>query len=365
MNKGIKIRLYPNKEQQNFINRIIGCCRLVYNKGLRFRNEAFKNGEKVSYSATSSMLTELKKQEAYSFLKDADSVALQQALRDLDRAFVNFFQKRAGHPVFRSKHSPYQSYRTLNQNGKIRIEGRYLRLPKLGPVKCRVSTEIPEIRHVTVSKTPSGKYYAVLNVEFTPADIHPGNNAIGIDVGIKDFYTDSNGKVVENPKFLEKTERKLAREQRKLSKKRKYSRSRRKQRMKVARLHEKIHNQRNDFLQKQSTMLIRENQTVCIEDLHVRNMIKNRKLAKHIASASWSRFFDMLEYKGKWYGNDIIRVPVFYPSSQLCSVCNYKNPEVKNLAVRKWICPVCHTEHGRDVNAGVNILNKGLSLRTA
>ena len=188
---------------------------------------------------------------------------------------------------------------------------------------------------------------------------------VGIDVGIKEFYSDSNGNVVPNPKYLEKSMRKLIREQRKLSRKEKGSNNRNKQRVKVALVHEKITNQRNDFLQKQSTMLIRENQTICIEDLNVKGMIRNHKLAKAIASASWSKFFTMLEYKAVWYGNDIIKVPAMYPSSQTCSCCGYKNPLVKNLAVRVWECPECHTIHNRDTNASINILTKGLQMQSA
>ena len=313
MQKGVKFRIYPNKEQKNLIQQTLGFCRFIYNRGLAMRNEAFENGNKIGYSQTSAMLTALKKSEDFAFLKVVDSVALQQSLRDLDRGFVNFFQKRAAHPVFKSKHSSHQSYRTVNQGDNIRIVGKY----------------------------------------------------IGIDVGIKEFYTDSNGNVVSNPKYLEKSMRKLIREQRRLSRKQKDSKSRSKQRVRVALIHEKITNQRNDFLQKQSTMLIRENQTICIEDLNVKGMIRNHKLAQHIGSASWSKFFEMLAYKSGWYGNDIIKVPTMYPSSQMCSRCGYKNPLVKNLAVRTWECPVCHTVHGRDVNASINILNKGLQMQSA
>ena len=187
---------------------------------------------------------------------------------------------------------------------------------------------------------------------------------IGIDVGIKEFYSDSNGNVVANPKYLEKSMRKLIREQRKLSRKQKGSNNRNKQRVKVALVHEKITNQRNDFLQKQSTILIRENQTICIEDLKVKNMMRNHKLAQHIGSASWSKFFDMLAYKAVWYGNDVVKVPTMYPSSQTCSCCGYKNPLVKNLTVRIWECPDCHTVHNRDSNASINILNKGLQMQS-
>lgn len=365
MQKGIKFRIYPNKEQKNLINQTLGCCRLIYNKGLAMRNTAYSNGEKTGYSQTSAMLTKLKKCEDFAFLKVVDSIALQQSLRDLDRGFVNFFKKRAAHPVFKSKHNRHQSYRTINQGENIRIVGRYIKLPKLGFIKIRQSMEVGKINHVTIERTPTGKYFAVLNTEFEPQPMENKGGCIGIDVGIKDFYSDSNGNAVQNPRYLEKSMRKLIREQRKLSRKQKGSNNRNKQRVKVALVHEKITNQRNDFLQKQSTMLICENQTICMEDLNVKGMLRNHKLAQHISSVSWSRFFDMLEYKATWYGNTIIRIPTMYPSSQTCSCCGYKNPLVKNLAVRNWECPKCHTKHDRDINASINILKKGLQMQLA
>ena len=365
MQKGVKFRIYPNKEQQTIINQILGCCRLIYNKGLAMRNEAYQNGSKIGYSQTSAMLTDLKKSDDFAFLKAVDSIALQQSLRDLDRGFVNFFQKRARHPQFKSKHNQHQSYRTINQGDNIRIVGKYIKLPKLGYVKVRQSMEVGKINNVTIEHTPTGKYFAVLNVDFEPQPMLNQGGSIGIDVGIKEFYSDSNKNTVSNPKYLEKSMRKLIREQRKLSRKEKGSSNRNKQRIKVALVHEKITNQKNDFLQKQSTMLIRENQTICIEDLNVKNMMRNHKLAQHIGSASWSKFFDMLSYKSIWYGNDIVKVPTMYPSSQTCCCCGFKNPLVKNLAIRKWECPECHTKHDRDTNASINILNKGLQMQSA
>ena len=360
MNKGVKFRIYPNKEQENLILQTFGCCRLIYNKGLDMRNKAYKNGEKIGYVQTSAMVTELKRTEQFAFLKDVEAVTLQQSLRDLDRAYQNFFKKRAKFPKFKSKHDNHQSYRTLSNH--IRIVGNYLKLPKLGYVKVKQSMEVGHINNVTIEKTPTEKYFAVLNVDFEPNFKQNNGNSIGIDVGLKEFYTDSNGNKVGNPKYLEKSEKKLKREQRRLSRKQKGSSNRNKQRIRVARVYEKVTNQRNDFLQKESTKLVRENQTIVIEDLNVKGMLRNHRLAKAISSASWSKFFAMLEYKAIWYKNTIIKIPTFYPSSQTCSCCGYKNPLVKNLSIRKWECPKCHTKHDRDYNASINILNKGLSL---
>lgn len=362
MKKGIKFRAYPNKAQKNLINKTLGCCRLIYNKGLIMRGESYKNGISIGYNQTCAMLTSLKQQDEFSFLKESDAVALQQSLRDLDRGYKNFFAKRAKYPKFKSKRDNRQSYRTLNHNNNIRIVGRYIRLPKIGYVKIKQSMEVGHINNVTIERTPTDKYFVILNVDFEPRPIANAGGSIGIDVGIKEFYTDSNNRKIPNPKFLEKSMKKLVKAQRSLSRKKLGSNNRNKQRIKLARIYEKITNQRNDFLQKQSTMLIRENQTICIEDLNVKGMIRNHKLAQSIASVSWSKFFTMLKYKGEWYGNKIISVPTMYPSSQTCSCCGYKNPMVKNLNVRIWECPKCHTKHDRDMNASVNILRKGLEI---
>ena len=383
MQKGVKFRIYPNKSQEKLINQIFGCCRLVYNRALDKRKADYENGIKSGYNETSAMLTEMKKQEEYAFLKEADSIALQQSLRDLETGFRNFFGKRSKYPRFKSKHDHHQSYRTINQGDNIHISGKHIRLPKLGCIKIRQSMEIGPIHNVTVERTPTGKYFVVLYVEFEPEARENNGNSIGIDVGIREFYSDSNGNVVENPKYLEKSMKRLKRQQRKLSRQMeshiiryeiiggyrhpvydrelKECRNIQKQRKKLAVIHEKINEQRNDFLQKLSTMLVRENQTICIEDLNVKGMVRNHKLAQSISSVSWSKFFTMLKYKAKWYGNEVIQVETMYPSSQTCSCCGYRNPLVKDLSIRKWECPECHTVHDRDANAAINILNRGLA----
>ena len=364
MFKAIKVRLYPNKTQRSLINQTLGCCRFIYNWGLEKRKTDYNNGIKTGYHQTCKMLTKLKRIDEFSFLKQADAVALQAALRDLDRAYANFYEKRAKYPCFKSKHNHQQSYRTLNNdNGNsVRIENKHIKLPKVGFVKIRQIVKNMNILYVTVEKLPSGKYFAVLTVKFEPKLRPNKGGQIGIDLGIKHYYTDSNGNVVENPKNLKQSLKQLVRAQRSLSRKVKKSKNFVKQRIKVATIYEKVFNRRNDFLQKLSSTLISENQVICIEDLKPVNMVKNRRLAREISDAAWGMFRRMLEYKSDWYGNKLVVIPTFYPSSQLCSHCGFKNAQVKNLAVRVWTCLQCNTVHDRDFNASMNILKYGLQM---
>lgn len=367
--KGYKYRIYPDHQQQDRISRILGCCRFVYNHFLAVRRDAWTNDRKsVSYKETSRMLTELKRNPDHTWLSEADSMALQESLRNLDRSFQNFFKKQTKFPRFKSKHTHSESYRTRNQQNGIRLEEGKLRLPRIGLLKLKLSRTFEgRILHASVSRTASGKYYVSLCVEEDAEQLLKRNQGgeIGIDVGLKAFCTDSQGHIIENPRPLKKMYKKLIRAQRSLSRKQKRSGNRNKQRIKVARIHEKIRNTRKDFLQKLTTTLVRENQMIGVESLKIKNMQKNHRLAQAISDVAWSEFFQLLAYKGLWYGCDVVKVPTDYPSSQTCHVCGYKNTLVKNLAVREWECPHCHTVHDRDRNAAKNILAKARKIQSA
>jgi putative transposase len=372
MEKAYKFRLYPNKEQELIVQKTFGCCRFVYNHYLAKRIELYKQDKSImNYNSCSANLTEFKK--SLEWLKEVDSVALQSSLKDLDTAYQNFFRetkkgnKGQGFPKFKSKKNNHESYKTKYTNGNIQVLDRNIKLPKLGLIKAKVSRGLEgRIINATISQEPSGKYFVSLCCTEVkkPECVHTGV-IVGIDLGIKKFAITSDGQRIENPKYIKKSEKKLARLQKELSRKTIGSSNRNKARIKVARHHEKIANKRKDFLHKTSTQLIQNYDLICIETLKVKNMIKNRKLAKSISDVSWGEFVRQLQYKAEWNDKIIQKISSYFASSQLCSVCGYKNAKVKDLSVREWECPECHTVHDRDDNAAINILNEGLRLLNA
>ena len=374
--KAYKFRIYPTEEQEIFFAKTFGCVRKVYNLMLNDRKKAY---EEVKNDPSKKMTfpTPAKYKKEFPFLKEVDSLALANAQLNLDKAYKNFFRdKSVGFPRFKSKKNPVQSYTTNNQNGTVAlIDNKFIKVPKLKSlIRIKLHRQ-PKgmIKSATISRHASGKYYISLLCKEEINELPKTNSAIGIDLGITDFAILSDGQKIDNHKFTSKMEKKLKREQRKLSKRALLAKNKgiplseaknyQKQKRKVARLHEKVMNQRTDFLNKLSTEIIKNHDIICIEDLNVKGMLRNHKLARSISDVSWSSFVAKLQYKADWYGREIIKVDTWFPSSQICSECGHKDGK-KSLDIREWTCPICHTHHDRDINASINILTEGLRIQT-
>ena len=360
INKTYRFRIYPNKEQEVLLNKHFGSTRFVYNYFLNERKEQYQKDQKSdNYYAQAKTLTDLKKQEDTIWLKEVNSQTLQFALRCLDTAYVNFFRGNAQFPKFKSR--KHKNTFTVPQFGKLE-DGKII-LPKFkGGIKVKLHREVKgEIGKMAITKTPTGKYYVSIFTEQQIEELPKNNKRCGIDLGLKDFVITSDGNKFRNNRYTKKYAKQLKKAQQHLSRKQKGSNGFEKQKLKVAKIHEKIASCRLDTLHKVSRKLIESYDLISIEDLNVKGMIKNYKLSKHIADVSWGNFVTLLQYKCDWYGKELIKVNRFYPSSKTCGDCGWINQNLK-LSDREWTCNYCGVVHDRDVNASRNILKEGLKI---
>jgi putative transposase len=362
--RAYRYRFYPTEAQEQLLLRTLGCVRLVYNKALQTRTQAwYERQERVSYSETSGMLTQWKKQENLQFLNEVSCVPLQQGLRNLQKAFANFWAGDAGYPNFKKKRSGGSAEFTRSA---FKWKDGQLWLAKCSePLPIRWSRTIPsgcEPSTVTARLDASGRWFISLLVEDNTVESLPQlNKAVGIDAGITSLITTSDGEKIANPKHFKRRRLKLRQAQKALSGKVKDSNNREKARVAVARIQAAIADARKDFLHKLTTRLVRENQTIAVEDLAVKNMIKNRKLSAAIADASWSELVRQLKYKCQWYGRTLVKIDRWFPSSKRCGKCGHVVDKLP-LDLREWDCPECGTHHDRDINAAQNILAAGLAV---
>ena len=360
INKTYRFKIYPNKEQEVLLNKHFGCSRFVYNYFLNKRKEQYQKDKKSdNYYAQAKTLTDLKKQEDTIWLKEVNSQTLQFALRSLDTAYVNFFRGNTQFPKFKSR--KHKNSFTVPQFGKLE-DGKII-LPKFKDgVKVKLHRKVKgKIGKMNITRTSTGKYYVSIFTEQEIEQPPKTNKQIGIDLGLKDFVITSNDKKFKNNRYTKKYAKQLRKAQQHLSRKQKGSNGFEKQKLKIAKIHEKITNCRLDTLHKVSYQLVNENDLIVCEDLNVKGMIKNHKLSKHIADASWGNFVTLLQYKCNWYGKELVKVNRFYPSSKTCGDCGWINQELK-LSDREWTCNSCGVVHDRDVNASRNILKEGLKI---
>ena len=371
MNKAYKFRIYPNKAQEELIQKTFGCVRFVYNYFLADRKEAYENSkESRTRFQQSKMLTALKQEKEW--LREPDKNALQYALRDLDSAYKNFFRNvkngaSPGYPRFKSKKNDRKSYSTSADKGGTRIDGDKIRFPKLGPVKAKIHRQIPDghrIISATISQTASGKYFASLltEYEFTPSEVHAiPYRSLGLDYSSPHFYVDSENQTADMPHFYREAEKKLAKEQRKLSKMVKGSNNWKKQKIRVARAHEKVCNQRTDWQHKQSTFLSDQYDMIAVENIDYKNMAQGLRLAKATNDNGFGQFRSFLAYKMEERGKKLVEVDKWFPSSKTCRFCGAINKEL-SLKDREWDCPSCGAHIERDLNAAINIKNEALRM---
>ena len=360
MLKAFKFQLLPTEQQKVLLMQHFGCRRFVWNYFLNKRKDEYLNNKKtLNYYDCAADLTKLKNDDDYIWLKDVNSQMLQHTLRDLDTAYNRFFRRQSKFPTFKSKHNR-QSFRVPQH---IVVEDGKIYFPKFKEgIKVNVHRDFEEITFITVSRTPTGKYFVSLTCECKETKkLKPTKNNVGVDLGIKEFAVCSNGERFANPKHYQKVEKKLKFNQRVLSKRVKGGSSRNRQRIKVALLHERVTNSRLDFLHKLSKKLIDENQVICVEDLNVKGMMSNHKLAKAIATTGWGEFLRQLTYKAEWYGRTIVVIDRFFPSSKTCNNCGYIKEDL-SLKDREWECESCRTHIDRDLNASLNILQQGLNM---